>query len=83
MNSDSSISDSGKKCWCFGSNGLQAVGQTEVVFVLQCLPEETSLPRDIFNLYVSIYQDAEKGMLAMCCYIGLNIQNQSQSQNYI
>ncbi|XP_023694678.2 zinc finger FYVE domain-containing protein 16 isoform X1 [Paramormyrops kingsleyae] len=55
------VTYSGKKCWCFGSNGLQAVGQKEVVFVLQCLPEETNLPRDIFNLYVSIYQDAEKG----------------------
>ncbi|XP_048874754.1 zinc finger FYVE domain-containing protein 16 isoform X2 [Brienomyrus brachyistius] len=55
------VTYTGKKCWCFGSNGLQAVGQKEVVFVLQCLPEETNLPRDIFNLYVSIYQDAEKG----------------------
>lgn len=44
------------------SNGLQGVGQKELVFVIECLPEENSLPKDVFNLYVSIYQDAQKGM---------------------
>ncbi|XP_039533853.1 zinc finger FYVE domain-containing protein 16 isoform X2 [Pimephales promelas] len=50
-----------KKCWCLSSNGLQGVGQKELVFIIECLPEENSLPRDVFNLYVSIYQDAQKG----------------------
>ncbi|XP_036385443.1 zinc finger FYVE domain-containing protein 16 [Megalops cyprinoides] len=50
-----------QKCWCFSSNGLRGVGQPELVFVIQCLPEEGSLPRDVFSLYVSIYQDALKG----------------------
>lgn len=50
-----------RTCWCFGSIGLQALGQKELVFVLECLPEEKTLPRDLFTLYLSIYQDALKG----------------------
>ncbi|XP_061589995.1 zinc finger FYVE domain-containing protein 16 [Cololabis saira] len=55
------VTYSGKQCWCFGSNGLQALGQREVVFLLECLPEEKTLPRDLFSLYLNIYQDAQKG----------------------
>ncbi|XP_051541056.1 zinc finger FYVE domain-containing protein 16 isoform X1 [Myxocyprinus asiaticus] len=51
----------GQRCWCLSSNGLQGVGQKELVFIIECLPEENSLPKDVFNLYVSIYQDAQKG----------------------
>ncbi|XP_072514344.1 zinc finger FYVE domain-containing protein 16 isoform X2 [Salminus brasiliensis] len=51
----------GRKCWCLSSNGLQGVGQRELAFVIECLPEENSLPRDVFSLYVNIYQDAQKG----------------------
>ncbi|KAM6984895.1 zinc finger FYVE domain-containing protein 16 [Aplochiton taeniatus] len=51
----------GRRCWCFGSSGLQALGQRELVFVLECLPEERALPKDLFNLYLNIYQDAQRG----------------------
>ncbi|KAM4531990.1 zinc finger FYVE domain-containing protein 16 [Fundulus diaphanus] len=50
-----------RQCWCFGSNGLQALGQKELVFLLECLPGEKTLPRDLFSLYLSVYQDAQKG----------------------
>ncbi|KAI3362456.1 hypothetical protein L3Q82_012745, partial [Scortum barcoo] len=50
-----------RQCWCFGSNGLQALGQRELVFLLECLPEEKALPRDLFTLYLNIYQEAQKG----------------------
>ncbi|XP_041094140.1 zinc finger FYVE domain-containing protein 16-like [Polyodon spathula] len=50
-----------QKCWCFSSNGLHGVGQPEIMFLLQCLPEESTLPKDIFKLYITIYQDALKG----------------------
>uniref|UniRef100_A0A8C2GBC8 Zinc finger, FYVE domain containing 16 n=1 Tax=Cyprinus carpio TaxID=7962 RepID=A0A8C2GBC8_CYPCA len=49
------------RCWCLSSNGFQGVGQKELVFIIECLPEENSLPRDVFNLYISLYQDAQKG----------------------
>ncbi|XP_030624166.1 zinc finger FYVE domain-containing protein 16 [Chanos chanos] len=55
------VNYNGKKCWCFSSVGLQGVGQRELVFVIECLPEENSLPRDMFDLYVTIYQDAQRG----------------------
>ncbi|XP_077353909.1 zinc finger FYVE domain-containing protein 16 [Festucalex cinctus] len=51
----------GRQCWCLGSNGLQALGQREVVFVLECVPEDKSLPRDLLALFVSIQQDAQRG----------------------
>lgn len=53
--------DGGRQCWCFGSNGLQALGQKELVFLLECLPEEKVLPKDLFSLYLNIYQEAQKG----------------------
>uniref|UniRef100_A0A669EQC9 Zinc finger, FYVE domain containing 16 n=1 Tax=Oreochromis niloticus TaxID=8128 RepID=A0A669EQC9_ORENI len=55
------LPDSGRECWCFGSNGLQALGQKELVFLLECLPQEKTLPKDLFTIYLSIYQDAQKG----------------------
>ncbi|XP_068191210.1 zinc finger FYVE domain-containing protein 16 [Antennarius striatus] len=51
----------GQQCWCFSSNGLQALGQREMVFLLECLPEEKALPRELFSLYLNIYQEAQKG----------------------
>ncbi|XP_056146576.1 zinc finger FYVE domain-containing protein 16 isoform X2 [Lampris incognitus] len=53
--------DCSRQCWFLGSNGLQALGQREIVFVLECLPEEKALPKDLFTLYLNIYQDAQKG----------------------
>ncbi|XP_034751940.1 zinc finger FYVE domain-containing protein 16 isoform X2 [Etheostoma cragini] len=55
------VSYSSRQCWCFGSNGLQALGQRELVFLLECLPEEKTLPKDLFTLYLNIYQEAQKG----------------------
>lgn len=45
------------------SNGLQGVGQRELAFIIERLPEENSLPRDVFSLYINIYQDAQKGII--------------------
>ncbi|XP_072310370.1 zinc finger FYVE domain-containing protein 16 isoform X2 [Eucyclogobius newberryi] len=50
-----------RQCWCFGSTGLQALGQKELVFLMECLPDEKTLPQDLFTLYFNIYQDAQKG----------------------
>ncbi|XP_037548380.1 zinc finger FYVE domain-containing protein 9, partial [Nematolebias whitei] len=55
------VTYSNRQCWCLGSIGLQALGQKELVFLLECLPGEKTLPRDLFSLYLSIYQDAQKG----------------------
>ncbi|CAL1265075.1 unnamed protein product [Larinioides sclopetarius] len=51
----------GNECWCFTSNGLCTVGQDEVMVVLQRLPGERSIPRDIFKLFTQVYDSASKG----------------------
>ncbi|PIK59740.1 hypothetical protein BSL78_03312 [Apostichopus japonicus] len=48
-------------CWCFTTKGLAAVGQDEIVFVLECLPEERSVPRDMLLHIYKLYQSAVKG----------------------
>ncbi|XP_062869594.1 zinc finger FYVE domain-containing protein 9 [Trichomycterus rosablanca] len=52
-----------RRCWCVTSKGMHAVGQPEVVVLLQCLPEEKRFPTDIFNHFIQIYWDAQTGKL--------------------
>ncbi|XP_059384704.1 LOW QUALITY PROTEIN: zinc finger FYVE domain-containing protein 9 [Carassius carassius] len=52
-----------RRCWCVMSKGMHAVGQPEVVILLQCLPEEKRFPTDIFNHFIQIYWDAQTGKL--------------------
>lgn len=46
------------------SKGMHAVGQAEVVVLLQCLPDEKSIPKDIFSHFVQLYQEALAGKQA-------------------
>ncbi|XP_069006405.1 zinc finger FYVE domain-containing protein 9 isoform X2 [Embiotoca jacksoni] len=50
-----------RKCWCVTTKGMHAVGQVEVVVLLQCLPEEKSFPRDIFSHFIQLYRDTLTG----------------------
>lgn len=50
-----------KKVWCFSTEGLVNVGQDEIIILLECLSEETSVPKDIFMHLNHIYLDAVKG----------------------
>ncbi|MEE6495534.1 hypothetical protein FKM82_002076 [Ascaphus truei] len=47
-----------RKCWCFTTKGMHAVGQAEIVILLQCLPDEKCLPRDVFCHFVELYREA-------------------------
>lgn len=40
---------------------MHAVGQAEVVILLQCLPDEKTVPKDIFTHFVQLYQEALSG----------------------
>lgn len=40
---------------------MHAVGQAEVVILLQCLPDEKTVPKDIFTHFVQLYQEALGG----------------------
>lgn len=43
------------------TKGMHAVGQAEVVVLLQCLPDEKTFPRDIFTHFIQLYRDALAG----------------------
>uniref|UniRef100_A0A674A744 Zinc finger FYVE-type containing 9 n=1 Tax=Salmo trutta TaxID=8032 RepID=A0A674A744_SALTR len=50
-----------RKCWYVTTKGMHAVGQAEVVVLLQCLPDEKSFPKDLFSHFVYLYQEALTG----------------------
>lgn len=43
------------------TKGMHAVGQAEVVVLLQCLPDEKTIPKDVFTHFVQLYQEALGG----------------------
>ncbi|KAJ0032381.1 hypothetical protein NQD34_002462 [Periophthalmus magnuspinnatus] len=50
-----------RRCWCVTTKGLHAVGQDEVVVLLQCSPEEKTFPKDIFSHFIQLYRDSLTG----------------------
>ncbi|XP_056597892.1 zinc finger FYVE domain-containing protein 9 isoform X2 [Triplophysa dalaica] len=50
-----------RKCWYMTTKGMHAVGQAEVVVLLQCLPDEKSIPKDIFSHFVQLYRESLTG----------------------
>ncbi|XP_071377019.1 zinc finger FYVE domain-containing protein 9-like, partial [Centroberyx affinis] len=50
-----------RKCWYVTTKGMHAVGQAEVVILLQCLPDEKTIPKDVFTHFVQLYQEALTG----------------------
>ena len=38
------------------------VGQEEIVIVLECVPDEKTVPRDIFTHLHAVYEEAGNGM---------------------
>ncbi|CAH0384758.1 unnamed protein product [Bemisia tabaci] len=52
-----------KEVWCFTTEGLACVCQDEIVFVIECLPDEEKPPKDIFLFVNSIYKQAPKGII--------------------
>ena len=53
--------DVNRKCWYVTTKGMHAVGQAEAVILLQCLPDEKTIPKDIFTHFVQLYQEALTG----------------------
>uniref|UniRef100_A0A671LR08 Zinc finger FYVE domain-containing protein 9-like n=1 Tax=Sinocyclocheilus anshuiensis TaxID=1608454 RepID=A0A671LR08_9TELE len=50
-----------RKCWYMMTKGMHAVGQAEVVVLLQCLPDEKTIPKNVFSHFVQLYQEALTG----------------------
>ncbi|KAM8961415.1 zinc finger FYVE domain-containing protein 16 [Pelodytes ibericus] len=66
-----------EKCWFFASNGLHGLGQPEIVVLLTCLPNEDTVPKDMFKLFMNVYKDAQKGN-----YIG-NLENVTFTDSFL
>ncbi|XP_053331323.1 zinc finger FYVE domain-containing protein 16 [Spea bombifrons] len=66
-----------ERCWFFASNGLHGLGQPEIIILLTCLPNEDTLPKDLFKLFLNIYKDAQKGK-----YIG-NLENVTFTESFL
>uniref|UniRef100_A0A8C5LNJ4 Zinc finger FYVE domain-containing protein n=1 Tax=Leptobrachium leishanense TaxID=445787 RepID=A0A8C5LNJ4_9ANUR len=71
------VSYASEKCWFFASNGLQSVGQPEIVVLLTCLSGKDPVPKDIFKLLINIYKDAQKGK-----YVG-NLDNITFTESFL
>jgi len=41
---------------------MSTVGQDDIVIVLECLPDEKTIPRDIFCHMGTVYEEASKGI---------------------
>ncbi|XP_074056134.1 zinc finger FYVE domain-containing protein 16 isoform X2 [Macrotis lagotis] len=52
---------SSEKYWYFSTNGLHGLGQAEIFVLLFYLPNDDTIPKDIFTLFINIYKDAVKG----------------------
>ncbi|XP_050401600.2 zinc finger FYVE domain-containing protein 9 isoform X2 [Patella vulgata] len=50
-----------RNAWCFTTKGMCTVGQSEIIILLEVEDEETEPPRDIFQHFINIYEDANKG----------------------
>ncbi|XP_076347054.1 uncharacterized protein LOC143245084 isoform X2 [Tachypleus tridentatus] len=51
----------GKECWCFTSRGMCSVGQDEIVVILEKHSSDQTVPKDIFRLFTTIYDNASSG----------------------
>ncbi|XP_076243285.1 smad anchor for receptor activation isoform X3 [Calliopsis andreniformis] len=50
-----------KTCWNITSKGLACVGQDEVVLLVETLPDETQIPKDLLIFINQLYLEAIKG----------------------
>ncbi|CAK9814819.1 Zinc finger FYVE domain-containing protein 9 [Anthophora plagiata] len=50
-----------KTCWNVTSKGLDCVGQDEVIFLIEVLPDETRVPKDLLLFINQLYLEAIKG----------------------
>lgn len=48
-------------CWNVTSKGLACVGQDEVVFLVETMPDEAEVPKDLLLHINQIYHEATKG----------------------
>ena len=52
-------------CWCFTTKGMCTVGQDEIVVLLELMPDEKTIPKDLFCHFNTVYEEAGKGKLTL------------------
>ncbi|KAF7993445.1 hypothetical protein HCN44_010040 [Aphidius gifuensis] len=70
-----------KVCWNVTSRGLACVGQDEVIFLIEVLPDETQIPRDLLIHINQIYVEAIKGNTIT--ELGISIYQGRQGENLL
>jgi len=50
-----------KICWNVTSRGLACIGQDEVILLVEVLPDETWIPKDLLTYINQLYLEAIKG----------------------
>ena len=54
---------------------MATVGQDEIVIVLECLPDEKTIPKDIFFHLQSLYEQASTGKILRKSFLKETLQN--------
>lgn len=50
------------------SRGLACIGQDEVILLVEVLPDETRIPKDLLIYINQLYLEAIKGISRICIY---------------
>lgn len=52
-----------KTCWNVTSKGLDCVGQDEIILLIEALPDETRVPKDLLLFINQLRLEAMKGII--------------------
>lgn len=58
-----------KICWNVTSRGLACIGQDEVILLVEVLPDETRIPKDLLIYINQLYLEAIKGTRCICIHM--------------
>ncbi|XP_072743000.1 zinc finger FYVE domain-containing protein 16 isoform X2 [Anoplolepis gracilipes] len=76
-----------KICWNVTSRGLACVGQDEVILLIEVLPDETRIPRDVLIYINQLYLEAIKGNtiteLGFSVYHGSNLLGSREHSGFL
>ncbi|CAL1677440.1 unnamed protein product [Lasius platythorax] len=76
-----------KICWNVTSKGLACVGQDEVILLVEILPDETRIPRDVLIYINQLYLEAIKGNtiteLGFSVYQGSNLLGSREHTGFL
>lgn len=74
-----------KQAWCFTTEGMIAVGQDEIIILLEFVDNEKTVPKDVFLHLNNIYMEAVKGTYFIFNFSIRSIENifnTVQTQNW-